>query len=100
MTIEKYKYFVEKLKKEYGGLLKTTQEDLLKSKSKKRDFEIVCNFYSKIYDNSFGEYFEIFTDCNAMLPMPESVGKQLANLLFDFNHLKPLMDLAINEGFY
>lgn len=100
MTLDKYKYFVEKINNEFGSLLKTTQEELLKSKSKKKDFEIVCNFYSKIYNEKFGEYFEIFTDCNSMLPMPESVGKQLAHMLFDFSNLNPLMDLAINEGFY
>ena len=41
---------------------------------------------------------QLLTDSDAMMPMPESVGKQYINALIDFKYIDLLHDLPIDIG--
>jgi len=102
MTIDKYNEFLERTKKDFPDLVKDTQAELKKSKSKSEDFAILSVFSSKLLDlggEKWSDSSILFCDDEAMMPMPESVLKQFVSMLFKIKHLNPLYDLGIWTGF-
>lgn len=107
MFAERYRYYVEKTKGLYPDLIEHYQNKFNKSSSKGEDFYLCCHFYSSFsetlfesepYSNTCKDYEELFTDGDAMFPMPQSVMKQFVNMLFDMKHLNILYDVPIEQG--
>lgn len=106
MRIETYKKYVEMLKHDFAPVIKEAQEKLNKSNSKNKDKEILQDFWNVVTETigcdweAIENYEEMLNDSNAIMPMPESVSKQMSIAMFDIKHLNPLFDMPINEGFY
>ena len=101
MTLEKYEFYTKRIKKDFAKEYKQAKLDLEKSKSKRKDYSILLKFFTNLCENcDIDVYAEMLTDCNSFMPMPQSVSKQLATMLFDIKHLNPLFDMPIEEGFY
>lgn len=103
MQISKYEALVKEAKANMPDLLKKTQKKLDSSKSKAEDYYILSCFWSQFWpkaQETFPDelYLEMITDHNSMMPMPESVCKQLVNMLFDIKHIDLLYDLPISYG--
>ena len=101
MTLERYEFYTKRIKKDFAKEYKQAKLDLKTSKSKRKDYRILFNFFENLCENcDIDVYAEMLTDCNAMMPMPQSVSKQIATMLFKPKYLNPLMDMDIWEGFY
>ena len=87
-----------RIKSEFGGIISKYQSLLDKSESKEEDFVIIDfameDLMNEMYDKfDYDDYEAIFMDAEAaLMPMPEGVVNQTANILFNPKHLEILVD--------
>lgn len=87
-----------RIKSEFGGIISKYQSLLDKSESKEEDFVIIDfameDIMNEMYDKfDYDDYEAIFMDAEAaLMPMPEGVVNQTANILFNPKHLEILTD--------
>ncbi len=88
----------KKINSELGGIISKYQSLLDKSESKEEDFVIIDfameDLMNEMYDKfDYDDYEAIFMDAEAaLMPMPEGVVNQTANILFNPKHLEILTD--------
>ena len=102
IAVNKLIEVVDKFKTEHGDLISKYQARLDESKDKYEDYRILCEFYEECRDTIYyddEDFWDMYSDANAMMPMPESVQKQFVIRVLNIKHLDPLTDLAIDEGF-
>ena len=102
MRVDRYEYFKNKIKTDFKDLVTSTQDKLNESKSKEEDFKILSEFWTTLLNKDtwdIEEQEELFLDNNARQPMPESVLKQISNMIFEIHNLDVLHDLDIYDGF-
>ncbi len=82
MTPERIKYFADKMQnhKDYSK----TVSDIENQKYYQNQIIVLGRFWGKFLDSLNNEEFdELVSDKNSMMPMPESVEKQVKSLAFD-----------------
>lgn len=102
MYVDRYKYFKNKINTDFKDLVSVTQDKLNESKSKEEDFKILSKFWTTILNKATWndeEWRELFLDSGARQPMPESVLKQISNMIFEIHNLDTLNDLDVYDGF-
>lgn len=102
MYVDRYKYFKNKINTDFKDLVSSTQDKLSESKSKEEDFKILSEFWTTLLNKDTWdgeEWEELFLDSSARQPMPESVLKQISNMIFEIHNLDVLNDLDIYDGF-
>lgn len=106
MTIDKYSYYINKIKKDLPELVDETQKELDNSKTNIEDFAILSVFYTKIYVKIYGgdiwsieDAHELFTCCDETILESVEVERRLMQLMFNIKHLNIWFDIPLLEGF-
>ena len=101
MRIETINSYLDKTLKEHGDLVEKYQGLLEQSSDQYEDFWLMMQFGNELTEKLSDEtqdWYEFWTDCNAMLPMPASVHKQFVTQLFQFKHINWLAEVPVSIG--